>query len=118
MLDFWVLIFYIIEIIVEKLMNDLSRKEKLVIGTIWEMKDKPYGLNIRRNLFQLTGRPWSIGTLYFRLDRLEKRGILKSYPTHASQDRGNSRKRLYDFTKEGSEQLMDLLAQEQNREET
>jgi hypothetical protein len=27
-------------------MNDLSRKEKLVIYTSWKMKDKPYGLNI------------------------------------------------------------------------
>ncbi len=99
-------------------MNDLSRKEKLVISTIWKMKDKPYGLNIRRNLFQLTGRSWSIGTLYFFLDRLEKRGILKSYPAEPSQDRGNSRKRLYDFTKEGSEQITDLLAQEQNIKET
>ena len=40
------LIFYIIEIIDDKPMNDLSRKEKLVISTIWKMKDKPYGLNI------------------------------------------------------------------------
>ncbi len=109
--------FYIIEIIDEKSMNDLSRKEKLVISIIWKMKDKPYGLNIRRNLFQLTGRPWSIGTLYFHLDRLEKRGILKSYPVQPSQDRGNSRKRLYDFTKEGFEQIMDLLVQEQSTKE-
>lgn len=109
--------FYIIEIIDEKSMNDLSRKEKLVISTIRKMKDKPYGLNIRKNLLQLTGRPWSIGTLYFHLDRLEKRGILKSYPAQPSQDRGNSRKRLYDFTKEGFEQIMDLLAQEQKTKE-
>ncbi len=99
-------------------MNDLSRKEKLVLRAIWKMKDKPYGLSIRSHLFQLTGRSWPIGTLYFYLDRLEKRGILKSYPTHVSQDRGNSRKRLYDFTKEGSEQITDLLAQEQNIKET
>jgi len=98
-------------------MNDLSRKEKLVISTIWKMKEKPYGLNIRKNLLQLTGRSWSIGTLYFHLDRLEKKGVLKSYPAQPSQDRGNSRKRLYDFTKEGSEQIMDLLAQEQSTKE-
>jgi DNA-binding PadR family transcriptional regulator len=81
------------------------------------MKEKPYGLNIRKNLLQLTRRSWSIGTLYFHLDRLEKRGILKSYPAQPSQDRGNSRKRLYDFTKQGSEQIMDFLAQEQNTKE-
>jgi len=109
--------FYIIELIDEKSMTDLSRKEKLVISTIWKMKDKPYGLNIRRNLLQLTTRPWSIGTLYFHLDRLEKRGILKSYPAQPSQDRGNLRKRLYDFTKEGFEQIRDLWAQEQNTKE-
>ncbi len=118
MLDFRVFKFYIIEIIDEKSMNVLSRKERLVILTIWKMKDKPSGLNIRRNLLQLTGRSWPIGTLYFHLDRLEKRGILKSYPAQPSQDRGNSRKRLYDFTKECSEQVIDLLAQEQNTEET
>ncbi len=118
MLDIVTLKFYIIEIIDEKPMIDLSRKERLVIITIREMKEKPYGLNIRSNLFQLTGRSWPIGTLYYHLDRLEKKGILKSYPAEPSQDRGNSRKRLYDFTKEGSEQVIDLLAQEQNTKET
>lgn len=81
------------------------------------MNDEPYGLNIRRNLFQITGRSWSIATLYFYLDRLEKRGILKSYPTHPRQDRGNLRKRLYDFTEDGFEQIRDLLAQEQHTKE-
>lgn len=92
-------------------MNILSRKEELVIEAICTMEDKPFGLNIRRSLFQLTGRTWSIGSLYFCLDRLEKKGILKSTPLQPSRDRGNWSKRLYDFTKEGFEQLNDLLAQ-------
>jgi len=92
-------------------MNILSRKEELVLKAICTMEDKPFGLNIRRSLFQLTGRTWSIGSLYFYLDRLEKKGILESYPLQASRDRGNWSKRHYDFTKEGFEQLKDFMAQ-------
>ena len=98
-------------------MNILSKKEELVIEAISTMEDKPFGLNIRRALFQLTGRTWSIGSLYFYLDRLEKKGFLKSYPLQPSRDRGNLSKRFYDFTKEGFEQFKNILAQEQNTEE-
>ena len=98
-------------------MNVLSRKEELVLRAMCTMEDKPFGLNIRRSLFQLTGRTWSIGSLYFCLDRLEKKGILKSYPLQPSRDRGNWGKRLYNFTKEGFEHLKDLRAQEQNTKE-
>ena len=108
---------YIIEIIDEKLMNILSKKEELVLEAICKMEDTPFGLNIRRSLSQLTGRIWSIGSLYFYLDRLEKMGLLKSSPLQPSRDRGNLSKRLYDFTKEGFEQLKDMLAQEQNTKE-
>jgi len=98
-------------------MKNLSRKEELILEAIRRIKDEPFGLSIRRSLFQLTGRTWPIGSLYFYLDRLEKRGLLKSFPLHPSRDRGNLSKRLYDFTKEGFEQLKDILAQGQKTEE-
>ena len=98
-------------------MNILSRKEELVLKAMCTMEDKPSGLNIRRSLFRLTGRTWSIASLYFYLDRLEKKGILESYPLQPSRDRGNWSQRLYDFTREGSEHLKDLRTQEQNTKE-
>ncbi len=117
MLDILFYKFYIIELIGENLMKNLSRKEELVLEAIFKIGDKPFGLNIRRSLFQLTGRTWPIGSLYFYLDRLEKRGLLKSSPLHPSRDRGNWSQRLYDFTREGFEQLNDILAQGQKTEE-
>jgi len=74
-------------------MNILPRKEELLLKAICTMEDKPFGLNIRRSLFQLTGKTWSIGSLYFYLDRFEKKRILESYPLQPSQDRGNRNKR-------------------------
>lgn len=98
-------------------MNILSKKEELVIEAICTMEDEPFGLNIRRALFKLTGRNWSIGFLYFYLDRLEKKGLLKSSPLQPSRDRGNWSQRLYDFTREGFKQLKDNLALGQKTEE-
>ncbi|MDH5468011.1 MAG: PadR family transcriptional regulator [Candidatus Aminicenantes bacterium] len=98
-------------------MKDLSRKEELILEAICKIEDEPYGLNIRRSLFQLTGKTWPIGSLYFYLDRLEKKGLLKSSPLQPSRDRGNLSKRLYDFTNEGSEKLKNILVQKQNTKE-
>ncbi len=86
-------------------MKYLSRPEELVLLTIWKMKEEPYGINIRKYITKMTGKYWSIGSIYVPLDRLENKGYLTSYLASPTSERGGKSKRYYKLTKEGLKQL-------------
>jgi PadR family transcriptional regulator PadR len=89
-------------------MKYLSRPEELVLLTIWKMKEEPYGVNIRKYITKMTGKYWSIGSIYVPLDRLESKGYLTSYLASPTSERGGKSKRYYELTKVGLEQLHEI----------
>lgn len=99
--------FYNIENIRGK-MKYLSRPEELVLICLWKMTDDPYGLNIKKMLEDLTGKYWSIGSVYVPLDRLENKGYVKSYLTSPTSEKGGKSKRFYEITKSGISQLKEV----------
>ena len=86
-------------------MKYLSRPEELVLLTLWKMNDEPYGVNIRKYLSEMTGKYWSIGSVYVPLDRLEAKGYVSSYLANPTPERGGKAKRYYKMTKAGLEEL-------------
>ena len=50
--------------------------------------DKAYGGAIREEIEATTGRKCSIGTLYTTIDRLETKGLLKTWMGDATSQRG------------------------------
>jgi PadR family transcriptional regulator PadR len=86
-------------------MKYLSRPEELILLAIWKMKDEPYGVNIRCFVRELTGKYWSVGSIYVPLDRLENKGFLRSKLSHPTAERGGKSKRTYEITKEGLNEL-------------
>ena len=78
-------------------MKYLSRPEELVLLTIRKMKDEPYGVNIRKYVSKMTGKYWSIGSIYVPLDRLEAKGYVESYLANPTPERGGKSKRYYKF---------------------
>jgi len=76
-------------------MKYLSRPEELVLLTIWKMRDEPYSVNIRKLLSDMTGKYWSIGSVYVPLDRLEAKGFVTSYLANPTPERGGKSKRYY-----------------------
>ncbi len=89
-------------------MKYLSRPEELVLLAVWKIHDEPYGVNIRKYVMDLTGKYWSIGSIYVPLDRLEDKGFLKSFLANPTPERGGKSKRYYEMTKEGLEQLEEI----------
>jgi len=89
-------------------MKFLSRAEELVLLTIWKMPEEPYGVTIRKYLSEMTGRYWSIGSVYVPLDRLETKGYLESNLADPTPERGGKSKRYYKLTDEGLTQLKDI----------
>ncbi|MBD3414564.1 MAG: hypothetical protein GF421_09060 [Candidatus Aminicenantes bacterium] len=86
-------------------MKYLSRPEELILLTVWKLKDEAYGVQIRKYVQKMTGKYWSIGSIYVPLDRLENKGFLESEKGEATSERGGKSKRYYRITQEGLDQL-------------
>jgi DNA-binding PadR family transcriptional regulator len=104
---------YFIEKISNKLilrlaMKLLTRPEELVLLSVWRLKEDAYCLPIKKHLVRTTGQNWVFGAVYVPLDRLEKKGYLKSYLGEPTPERGGKRKRLYRVTKEGIKALLEI----------
>jgi PadR family transcriptional regulator len=58
-----------------------------------------YGVNVHAELESRTKRRVARGAVYMTLDRLEKKGLLASYLTAPTAERGGRAKRCYRVTK-------------------
>ncbi|HEX7778552.1 MAG TPA: helix-turn-helix transcriptional regulator [Vicinamibacterales bacterium] len=58
-----------------------------------------YGVNVHAELQARTKRRVARGAVYMTLDRLEKKGLLSSYLTEPTPERGGRAKRCYRVTK-------------------
>jgi PadR family transcriptional regulator PadR len=69
------------------------------------MGDDAYGLAIRKELEEQTGRTVTHGAAYVTLDRLKAKELLSSRMAAPDPDRGGRRKRFFRVTAEGMESL-------------
>ncbi len=83
----------------------ISRPEEIVLLAVWKLKDDAYGITIRNFIQEITGKYWSIGAVYVPLERLEKKGLLCSYYSSPSPERGGRRKRLFKINSAGIREL-------------
>ncbi len=86
----------------------ISRAEEIVLLAVWKLKDSAYGITIREFIQKRTGKYWSVGAVYVPLERLEKKGLLTSYNSSPSPERGGRRKRLFKITPAGIKELDEL----------
>src|ERR1700691_2689923 len=79
----------------------LGEFEYLMITAAAGLGDKAYGAAIREEIEQTTGRKCSIGALYTTIERLETKGLLKTWMGEATPERGGRAKRMVQVTPEG-----------------
>jgi len=75
--------------------------EYLLITAAARLGDEAYGAAIREEIETATGRSCSIGALYTTLDRLETKGLLKTWMGEATAQRGGRAKRMVRLTPSG-----------------
>ncbi len=75
--------------------------EYLLITATARLGDEAYGAAIREEIETATGRRCSIGALYTTLDRLETKGLLKTWMGEATAQRGGRAKRMVRLTPNG-----------------
>jgi DNA-binding PadR family transcriptional regulator len=79
----------------------LGEFEYMLITTAAALADKAYGAAIRVEIARTTGRKCSLGALYTTIDRLETKGLLKTWMSDATPERGGRSKRMVQVTPEG-----------------
>src|ERR1700691_411051 len=75
--------------------------EYLLISAAAALGDKAYGGSIRQEIEATTGRKCSMGALYTTIDRLEMKGLLKTWMGDATPQRGGRAKRMVRVTPKG-----------------
>ena len=95
-------------------MPTLSRLEEQVLLAVWDLADKAYLLSVKEYLSKVTRKEWSVGLIHKPLLQLERKGFIKSHVGAATARRGGRRKKMYEVTREGIEELQ-TLRKEQDR---
>ncbi|MFC2157661.1 PadR family transcriptional regulator [Acidobacteriota bacterium] len=83
----------------------LTRSEEFLLLAVIRLGDNAYPVSVFDEISEATGSTWTLGAIYFPLQRLEERGFLSSFLGDPSTDRGGKSKRFYKVTKEGLEAL-------------
>jgi PadR family transcriptional regulator len=79
--------------------------EQRILFALIHLGADAYGVAIRTEIEDRTGRAISAGALYTALDRLEKRGLVSSRLGDPTPERGGKRKRLYTVLPAGEKAL-------------
>ncbi len=83
----------------------LGEFELLVMATVVRLGDEAYGMQIRRDIEQRTGRPVSIGNVYAALRRLDAKGYIGTRKGEPTPERGGRAKRFFHLRPEGARAL-------------
>jgi DNA-binding PadR family transcriptional regulator len=90
-------------------MELLTKLEEMVLIAVFRLKDRAYGVAIYNYVVGLTGSRAAMSSVYFPLERLVRRGLLRAVVGEPTPVRGGMRKKFYQLTKEG------ILALQENR---
>ena len=80
-------------------MNEI---DELVLLAIAQLGDDAYGVTIRREIADRSGRKVSMAGVYVSLERLEDKGLVESSISAPLQERGGRARKMYDVTGAGA----------------
>jgi DNA-binding PadR family transcriptional regulator len=83
----------------------LGEFEQVVLLAVQRLEGQGYGMSIRREIEKRTERGVSIGAIYATLERLEKKGYLKSWEGDSTPVRGGRSRRHFQLRPEGGDAL-------------
>ena len=86
----------------------LGELEELALLIVVGLGDEAYGVAVQKRLEREAHRPIALGAVYGALDRLERKGYLRSSFGDATPQRGGRRKRMFVATPDGLGALRDV----------
>jgi len=84
----------------------LGEFEIVVLATLVRLGEDAYGMTIRRQIEERSGRSVSIGSIYATLRRLEAKGYVSTVLGEPTAERGGRAKRYFRLESAGAEALI------------
>ena len=81
--------------------ESLGEFEQCLLVAVVHLGQEAYGVTIRQEIERRTDREVAIGALYTSLDRLERKGYLRSAMSDPTPERGGRSKRYFALTARG-----------------
>lgn len=85
--------------------NSLGELELVILLGLMRSGEGAYGAAIREEIAAATGRDITPGAIYPTLDRLEAKGLVRSYMGDPTAERGGRAKRHFVLLKPGLEEV-------------
>jgi PadR family transcriptional regulator PadR len=79
----------------------LGEFEHIIVLALLRLEDRAYGVTVRQEIEFRIKREVSIGAVYATLDRLERKGYVKSRRGDPTPERGGRSKRFFRVTAKG-----------------
>jgi PadR family transcriptional regulator, regulatory protein PadR len=92
-----------------RLMDQIGQLEQLVMLAILRLQPTAYGVSLQKELELRTGREYSVGAIYAVLDKLERKGFVKTKQGEATPERGGRAKLYFNLTAPGQTALQASL---------
>ncbi|MFC2168264.1 PadR family transcriptional regulator [Acidobacteriota bacterium] len=89
-------------------MNLTTRLEEAILIAIWNLQDNAYGISVNKWVSQITGKNYTMGALYFALDRLFRSGYVNKIAKNAAQEKGGRSRTYYRLTPKGKLALKEV----------
>jgi len=86
-------------------MKDLTLTEEMILWAVWKLKATAYGVTIRKQVSERTGRSFPYGTLYGILAKLCRKSFVKKSISDPTPIRGGRSRNYYHITSRGREAL-------------
>lgn len=84
--------------------------EQLVLLAILQLKNKAYGMDIRREIEERTERRTSVGAVYTALERLKKKGLVSCWKGSPTPERGGRARRFFKIETLGKAALRNAVS--------
>jgi len=83
----------------------LGEFEHLTLLAVLRLDDDAYGMRVRQEIAERTGRDVSIGAVYATLERLAEKGLVAASMGEATPERGGRAKRCFRLTRTGADSV-------------
>ena len=83
----------------------LGQFEELILLALVRLRENAYGVTIRREIENRTGREISVGAVYTALERLQRKGYVSSRVGDPTPERGGRAKRFFRIEAPGLDAL-------------
>jgi|SRR5579871_425371 len=91
--------------------DSVGQFEQMVLTAILSLRDRAYGVSIHEKVQTIAApRDVSLGAVYVTLDRLEDKGMVRSWLTDPTPERGGRSKRCYQLEALGERALQESAA--------